>query len=61
MGTLGVTNIKVTVKPKRIKQTTHEVTVRIEIPLDENSFVPNQFIAGKSIIRELTLNREGPQ
>ncbi len=61
MNTLGVTNIKVTVTPRRILQATREVTVRIEVPLDENSIVPNQFVAGKSIVRQLTLHREGSQ
>ena len=61
MNTLGVNKIKVTVTPRRLKETTRQVTVRLEVPLDKNSFVPNQFVAGKSIIRELTLNREGSQ
>lgn len=58
MNSLGVTKVKVKVTPGKIERDTAEVTVRMEVPLDENSFVPNQFVAGRSIIRELTLRRE---
>lgn len=58
MASLGVTNVNITVSPSKIKRDTPEVTVRMEVPLDENSFVPNQFVAGRSIVRELTLIRE---
>jgi hypothetical protein len=61
MNTLGVTNFNVRVKPRRIRPTTRQVTVRIEVPLSENSFVPNQFVATNKIVRELTLYREGSQ
>ena len=59
MNTLGITEFNIQVKPRQILSKTRSITVRIEVPLDENSFVPNQFVAGKSIIRELTLTREG--
>ncbi len=58
MNSLGVTNVAVTVTPATIRRDTPEVTVRLQVPLDENSFVPNQFVAGRSIVRELTLRRE---
>ena len=59
LGTLGVTNVNVSVTPSLIDRETDEVTVRVEVPLDENSFVPNQFVAGRSIVRQLTMQREG--
>jgi Flp pilus assembly protein TadG len=59
MGTLGVTNVNVAVTPSSFNKDTQHVTVRVEVPLDENSFVPNQFVAGRTIIRELTMRREG--
>lgn len=59
MGTLGVTTLNVEVEPAAINSETQWVTVRVEVPLDENSFVPNQFVAGRTIIRELTMQREG--
>lgn len=59
LSSIGVTKSKIQVRPKKIDRETEEVSVRIEVPLDENSFVPNQFVTGRSIIRELTLRREG--
>jgi Flp pilus assembly protein TadG len=59
MSSLGVTDARIKVTPSKIKKETEEVTVRIEVPLDTNSFVPNQFVAGKKIVRELTMRREG--
>ncbi len=59
MSSLGVTSARIKVTPSKFKSETEEVTVRVEVPLDENSFVPNQFVNGRSIIRELTLRREG--
>ncbi len=61
MNTLGVTDFKITVSPQTIRPTTRQVTVRIEVPLSSNSFVPNQFVTGDEIVRELTLYREGVQ
>ena len=59
MATLGVTSVNVDVLPAAINRDTDEVTVSIAIPLDENSYVPNQFVAGRSVTRTLTLRREG--
>jgi len=61
MNTLGVTDFTISVRPRRILPTTRQVTVRIEVPLSKNSFVPNQFVTGNEIVRELTLYREGSQ
>ncbi|TWT55145.1 TadE-like protein [Rubripirellula amarantea] len=59
MATLGVTNVTVDVQPGNIDRDTDEVTVSIDIPLDANAYVPNQFVAGKTVTRRLTLRREG--
>lgn len=59
LNTLGVTNVNLIIDPPKIERSTEQVTVRLEVPLDDNSFVPNQFLAGKTIVRELTLRREG--
>ena len=59
MNSLGVNNVSVTVIPDTIDRETREVTVRLVVPLDANSFVPNQFVAGRSIVRQLTMRREG--
>jgi Flp pilus assembly protein TadG len=59
MGTLGANRVTVAVSPPTITRSTENVSVRVEVPLDENSFVPNQFVAGRTIVRELTMRREG--
>ena len=59
MSTMGVGTINIEVTPAVIRRDTDVVTVRIDVPLDENSYVPNQFFNGQTIIRELTLRREG--
>ena len=59
MATLGVGNVAVTVQPAAIDRDSDEITVRIDVPLNENSYVPNQFFGGRSITRQLTLRREG--
>ena len=59
LNTLALSNVAINVTPAAIDQDTDEVTVRVNIPLDDNAWVPNQFVAGRSITRELTLRREG--
>lgn len=59
MATLGVSSVDVNVSPAAIDRDTDEVTVVVSIPLDENSYIPNGFTAGGTIVRELTLRREG--
>ncbi|TWU04670.1 TadE-like protein [Stieleria varia] len=59
LATLGLSRADITVTPATITRDTADITVRISVSLDDNSFVPNQFVAGKSIVRELTMQREG--
>jgi Flp pilus assembly protein TadG len=59
LNSLALTNVGISVTPAVIDKDTDEVTVRVVVPLDDNSFVPNQFVAGRSVTRELTLRREG--
>ena len=59
LATVGITRADVKVSPNRIRRDTNEVTVRIKVPLDDNSFVPTTFFGGKQLERELTLQREG--
>lgn len=58
LNSLGLNHASITVTPQTINSRTDEVTVRVVVPLDDNSFVPNQFVAGGTIARELTLLRE---
>ncbi len=59
LSSFGVNHVNISVTPATITRSTPEVTVRVRIPLDSNSFVPNQFFAGQTIERELTMQREG--
>lgn len=58
LNSLGLTNVNVIVIPNVINEDTEEITVRAIVPIDENSFVPSQFVSG-NIERELTMVREG--
>ena len=59
LNSLALTNVGVNVTPAVIDKDTDEVTVRVTVPLDDNAWVPNQFVAGRTIDRQLTLRREG--
>jgi len=59
LNSLGLNNVNIGVVPAVINQQTSQVTVRVEVPLDGNSLVPNQFFGGKTVQRELTMQREG--
>ena len=59
LNSLALANTAITVTPATINRDTEEVMVRVEVPLDSNSFVPHQFTAGQSVIRQLTMRREG--
>lgn len=59
LNTIGISDSVITVSPGNIQRDTTEVTVRIRVPLDSNSFVPNSFVRGRTVERELTMRREG--
>lgn len=59
LATVGATDFAITVTPNVIEKSTPEVTVRIRVPLDQNSFVPVKYFAGETVERELTMRREG--
>lgn len=56
---IGITDFLVEVVPPVLALETPEVTVRISVPLDSNSYFPQQFFAGRTLRRELTMRREG--
>jgi len=56
---IGVGRSSIDVIPSRILSSTPDVTVRISVPIDANSYVPSQYFGGRSVTRELTLRREG--
>ena len=59
LGTVGIDHFTIQIEPETIEAESPEVTVRVRVPLDDNSFVPTQFLGGRFIERELTLRREG--
>lgn len=59
LNTIGLNTYNINVTPNVIEKSTPEVSVRVRVPLDANSFVPNQFVGGRTIERELTMRREG--
>lgn len=59
MNVMGVDTVDIAVTPGTITRETDEVSVQIKVPLDANSFIPNQFFTGQSVTRQLTLRREG--
>ena len=59
LSAVGVVRPSIVVTPSQIDRQTPQVTVRVTVPMDANSYVPPQYFAGRSITRELTLRREG--
>jgi len=59
LSTIGLSSFNLQVIPAVIDDDTDEVTVRVQIPLDANTFVPASFFVGKQLDRELTMRREG--
>ncbi|MCM2373497.1 TadE/TadG family type IV pilus assembly protein [Aporhodopirellula aestuarii] len=59
LSTIGLRNFSLSVTPAVFDDETDEITVRLTVPLDVNTFVPAQYFVGKEIQRELTMRREG--
>ena len=59
LSTIGVSATELQVIPAVINDDTSELTVRIRVRLDENTFVPALFFVGREFERELTMTREG--
>ncbi len=59
LAAISVHDYLVEIVPVALAVDSPEITVRVTVPLDTNSYLPAQFFAGKSVRRELTLQREG--
>ena len=57
--TLGLTRTDISVTPRNIRPDTEEVTVTVSVPLDDNTFIPPVFVGGHTVVRTLTMRREG--
>lgn len=58
LNAVGVINADVTVSPAVITPLTPEVTVTIEVSLDDNVWVVPKFVRGKRLTNSVTLSRE---
>lgn len=56
---LGIANATVTVTPSVISNATNDVTVRIQLPLDQGFLGPAFFFIGKTLDRTFVMRREG--
>ncbi|MCA8988687.1 MAG: pilus assembly protein [Planctomycetaceae bacterium] len=55
---IGLKNVTITVNPTTIKNSTEDVTVTVEVPLESNSWVPVKVLTGGIIKRSCKLSRE---
>ena len=55
---IGVSHATVVVSPSVIQNSTPEISVRIELPLDSGLFAPALFFVGESLDRTLVMQRE---
>ena len=53
-----INGAQVTVSPATITPDTQQVTVTVQVPLDENGWVMPLFFAGKTIVADCTLRRD---
>ena len=59
--TIGINDATISVNPTTIENSTREIAVRIELPLDRGLFAPAVFFVGKTLDRTLVMRREGVQ
>ena len=59
--TIGITGASISVTPSTIENSTREIAVRIQLPLDRGLFAPAVFFVGKTLDRTLVMRREGVQ
>lgn len=55
---LNLTNVDIDVTPRVLTNSTRDVTVQIQVPLDRNLYGPAKFFRGMSIESQLTMRRE---
>lgn len=59
LGTIGINDFNLEVVPANITDATQDITVRVTVPLDRNTYVPANYFLGEVMQRELTMRREG--
>jgi Flp pilus assembly protein TadG len=60
LASIGVRGATITVEPEALQESTPEVTVTIDVPLDQNSFIAPRFFSGGTLTKTCTLSREVP-
>jgi Flp pilus assembly protein TadG len=58
LNAVGTAGAVITVTPSNIQENTPEVTVRVEVPLDQNGWIFPSFFAGRTLTGSSTLARE---
>ncbi|HJS06582.1 MAG TPA: TadE family protein [Pirellulales bacterium] len=58
LNVIGTRNAVVSVEPETITSDTEEITVTVQVPLDDNSFIAPRFFLGKTLTKACTLSRE---
>lgn len=58
LSTIGVDGAAITISPSSITRSTRDVSVDIQVALDAHTWVPAQFLAGRSLSGSCTLMRE---
>lgn len=58
LNTIGVRNVSVNVTPNTLLNDTPELTVAVDIPVDQNLFSPVRFFRGAVLTRSFTMRRE---
>jgi Flp pilus assembly protein TadG len=59
--TIGITGASISVTPSTNENSTREIAVRIQLPLDQGLFASAVFFVGKTLDRTLVMRREGVQ
>ena len=55
---VGTTGSTVTVSPAVLDPSVNEITVTVEVPLDQNGWITPHFTSGKTIVRQSRLKTE---
>ncbi len=59
LSAIGLIDARIEVTPRSLSRDTQHVTVRITAPMSAGGYVPTHYLSGRTIVRELTMRREG--
>jgi Flp pilus assembly protein TadG len=58
LAAIGVDDGTVQIEPTTLSRSADTITVRVTVALDNHTWVPSRFVAGRSVSRSCTLSRE---